>query len=91
MHKKLPPFIILLCFTYNLLAQSTNLRVFEIFQEKCISCHNHNAPQSNLDLEGAGITIEAQLADVYSNIVNVSPDNSFCCRKRVQIYLSGAT
>ena len=68
---------IFLSFSIGLTAQSTNLRVFDIFQEKCVSCHGHNAPQSNLDLQGAGINIDAQLADVYDNIVNVTPDNDF--------------
>ncbi len=64
-----------------LLAQSTNISVFEIFQEKCVNCHNHNAPQSGLDLQGAGITIEAQASDVFNNIVNVTPANSFAASK----------
>ena len=82
MLKKIPSLILVLCFAgYSLMAQSTNLRVFEIFQEKCISCHGHNAPQSDLDLQGAGINAEAQALDVYGNIVNVTPDNGFAAGK----------
>ena len=81
MKRIVPILLILFFFCTNLSAQSTNIRVFEVFQEKCISCHNHNSPQSNLDLEGAGLTTEAQALDVYNNIVNVTPDNSYAAGK----------
>ena len=81
MIRKVLTLFILLSFSFGLLAQSTNLRVFEIFQEKCASCHDHNAPQSGLDLQGAGITTEAQAANVYANIVNATPGNSFAAGK----------
>ena len=81
MIKKIIPFTILISLSCGLFSQSTNVRVFEIFQEKCISCHDHNAPQSGLDLEGSGITVEAQAANVRNNILNVTPENSYAAGK----------
>lgn len=57
-------------------AQSTTIRVYEILQQKCAGCHNNAMPQSGLDLEGNGATVQERAADVYNNIVNISPSNS---------------
>ncbi len=90
--KKIPVlFFLMIFFSLGLIAQSTGIRVFEIFQEKCISCHGHNAPQSGLDLEGAGITVEAQALYVYNNIFNVTPDNSFAAGKGYKYIYPGRT
>ncbi len=90
--KKILSLVFLMNFmSFGLMAQSTSIRVFEIFQEKCISCHGHNAPQSGLDLEGAGINMEAQVLDVYNNIVNVTPDNSFAESKGYKYIYPGRT
>ena len=56
-------------------AQSTGLRVYEIMQEKCATCHNHADPQGGLDLEGAGANTSTKFADVYGNIVGQIPAN----------------
>lgn len=56
-------------------SQSTTQRVYQIFQEKCASCHSHVDPQSGLDLEGVGATMEARALDMYNNIVNIRPTN----------------
>ena len=66
-----------LCAASTIIAQSTAQRVYDIFQEKCVSCHSNANPQSGLDLEGAGATAAAKLTDVINNIKNVTPANSF--------------
>jgi len=65
-----------LAFFSLLEAQSTGLKVYQIFQEKCVACHDNASPQSGLDLEGAGATEAARYADVYNNIVDATPANS---------------
>lgn len=61
----------------SLSAQSTIAEAYDILQLKCASCHSNGSPQAGLDLEGAGTTVSARIQDVYSNIVNVSPSNTF--------------
>ena len=62
-------------------AQSTFDRVYQIFQDKCIKCHNHTDPQSGLDLEGSGSTSSQQRAAVYNQIVGITPANSYAAQK----------
>lgn len=69
--------VILLALHTAASAQSTAARVYEIFQTNCISCHNNANPEAGLDLEGAGATAADQMLDVYSNVVGVSPANSY--------------
>jgi hypothetical protein len=47
-------------------------RVYTLFQEKCITCHNH-AANFVIDLEGAGATLFEKKQSVYNNIVNKTP------------------
>ncbi|MEL6863145.1 MAG: T9SS type A sorting domain-containing protein [Bacteroidota bacterium] len=80
-----------LCFLFFscslLQAQSTLGQVYNIFQAKCVSCHNHNAPEAGLDLEGAGSTAEAKIQSVYDNLFRVTPENDFAAGKGyVHIY-----
>ncbi|MFK7810710.1 MAG: hypothetical protein AB8F74_23075, partial [Saprospiraceae bacterium] len=70
--KKLITLSLLLVFSTFLLSQSTGMKVYQILQEKCATCHNNASPQTGLDLEGAGATIEQRYADVYNNIVDVT-------------------
>lgn len=56
---------------------STGLRVYEIFQDKCVSCHSNASPQSGLDLEGSGATVEMRAIDVYQNMLGVTPQNAY--------------
>lgn len=76
--------IALLCF-FALLpkaySQSTALRVYDILQEKCATCHSHTDPQNGLDLEGGGATTEEKAADVYNNVFNITPANSAAAAK----------
>lgn len=66
-------FALLTSITLN--AQSTSLRVYEILQEKCASCHSNANPQNGLDLEGSGATISQRATDVANNIKNITPSN----------------
>lgn len=62
-------------------AQSTALRVYEILQEKCVSCHSNANPQSGLDLEGSGATVNQRALDVAGNIIDVVPANDQAATK----------
>lgn len=57
-------------------APASVVEVYRIFQEKCISCHQHALPQANLDLEGTGATELARAQNVASKLVNVNPNNA---------------
>lgn len=56
-------------------AQSTTLRVYRIFQEKCVQCHDHDSPEAGLDLQGAGTTETARALQVRNHLFNVTPAN----------------
>ncbi len=85
----------LLCFailfTYSLFGQtqSTAIRVYEIFQEKCASCHSHSNPQAGLDLEGTGSSITAKAAHIYNNLVGVPAKNNTAAAKGYQLVHPG--
>ena len=75
--KTILPLLLLLHSAFLLSAQSTAMRVYEILQENCVSCHNQADPEASLDLEGDGATIQAKALDVYNNLVNVTPANAY--------------
>ena len=81
--------LLFLALSYALQAQSTALRVYQIFQEKCVACHDNTSPQSGLDLEGSGLTIQARAQDVYNNIVGITPQNNFAESKGYQYIYPG--
>lgn len=62
-------------------AQSTFDRVYEVFQSKCVQCHNTIDPAGGLDLEGAGANLVQKQADVYDNIYMADPANSYADSK----------
>ena len=73
--------------TSGLFAQSTNIEVYNIMQTKCAGCHSNANPQSGLDLEGEGATVEERALDVYAKIANITPTNDFAAGKGYkQIY-----
>ena len=88
---KLLSTLLFLAMGHFLLAQSTMLRVYEIFQEKCITCHDNASPQSGLDLEGSGASTLEKAQDVFGKIVEVSPANSFAAEKGYQYIFPGRT
>ncbi len=78
MTKKLP--LLFLAFALcNLqgFSQATSLEVYQIFQDKCVSCHGNLSPSAGLDLEGSGSTELARLQSIYNNIVDGVPANSY--------------
>ena len=54
---------------------------YKIFQNKCVSCHDHASPAANLDLEGTGATELLRAQNVASKLVNVNPSNSYAVGK----------
>ena len=52
---------------------STSARVYEIFQDNCVTCHNNDDPAAGLDLEGSGAN---PALEVYNNLVDVTPANA---------------
>jgi len=76
--KSIVPTVLLLFFVHTLLAQdaSTSLRVYEILQNNCASCHSNENPRAGLDLEGSGATTLDKANAVYRNVVGVAPKNS---------------
>ncbi len=73
--------ILICCFLFTGLFSQTAVRVYEIFQQKCVQCHNNVSPQSGLDLEGTGSTVFQRMQDVYDNIFDLSPDNAHAAAK----------
>ena len=65
----------------SLYAQSTMVRVYEILQEKCATCHSHENPQSGLDLEESGSTAQIRALKVHGNLYNVTPANTYAAGK----------
>ncbi|MGK0364174.1 MAG: hypothetical protein ACI85O_001231 [Saprospiraceae bacterium] len=68
-------FLILVNFQIN--AQSTNVRVYQMMQEKCVSCHGSSSPEAGLDLLGTGATEIQRALSVRNAILNQTPDNDF--------------
>ena len=60
---------------------ATQLRVYQIFQQKCASCHDHASPEAGLDLEGAGATEAARAQSVYNNLYLKTPANTYAAGK----------
>ncbi|MCB0546840.1 MAG: T9SS type A sorting domain-containing protein [Phaeodactylibacter sp.] len=54
---------------------STTLRVYRIFQEKCVQCHDHDSPEAGLDLQEEGTTESARAFKVRNNLFNITPAN----------------
>mgnify|MGYP002624276668 CR=1 FL=1 len=75
--------------TFSLTAQSTMIRVYEIFQQKCASCHSNANPQSGLDLEESGSTTQIRALKVRTNILNVTPANAHAEAKGYKYVVPG--
>lgn len=81
---------VLLFFPFSFIAaQSTFDRVYEVFQQKCIQCHNHNDPSGMLDLEGSGATSVLKKAAVFDNIYMATPHNEYASQKGYKIIYPG--
>ncbi len=85
MNLKITTFLFLLCCTLQAVAQSdTGLKVYRIFQEKCVACHSNADPQANLDLEGGGATESERAGEVYNNVFKAIPTNAHAAGKGYQ-------
>jgi hypothetical protein len=76
---------LLLClFGFQLAAQTTLptvQEVYQIFQNKCSSCHSGASPAGGLDLVGTGGTELQRAQNVATKLVNVNPTNAFAVSK----------
>lgn len=75
--------------TMPLKAQDNYTIVYNIFQEKCASCHNPNTKEAGLDLVGSGATVSQRMASVYDNIVEVIPRNQTAIGKGDRLIAKG--
>ncbi len=80
-----------LIFTSSIFAQtpSTAIRVYEIFQDKCSSCHSHDNPQAGLDLEGTGGNKAAKASYVYDKLVGITASNTTAAAKGYKLVHPG--
>lgn len=76
---------LLLCLLgFQLAAQSTLptvQEVYQIFQNKCSSCHSGASPAGGLDLVGTGGTELQRAQNVATKLVNVNPSNAYAVSK----------
>ncbi len=76
MRLKLALALVLILPALFLRAQSSALEVYQIFQAKCIACHDHASPEAGLDLEGSGATEAIRAISVAGMLLNAAPTNS---------------
>ncbi len=77
-------FVLFCAFTLQLAAQTAVPSVqeaYKIFQNKCVTCHDHASPAGNLDLEGTGATELLRAQYVATKLVNVNPSNAYAVSK----------
>lgn len=67
----------------------THLRVYQLFQQKCVSCHDHASPEAGLDLQGTGATENARALNVYNKIYQKTPANAYAAGKGYQYIYPG--
>jgi len=82
-------FIFLLFTSLTISAQSNGLKVYEILQEHCVTCHSNASPTAGLDLEGAGSTVDAKWAAVYDNLIGQTPQNTYAAGRGYDIIHPG--
>jgi len=82
-------FIVICCCSLSLFSQSTALRVYEIFQDNCVSCHSNVNPRAGLDLEGDGNSLEEKALSVYNNLVGITSGNNTAAAKGYQLVHPG--
>lgn len=70
-------------------SQNTFSRVYEIFQQKCVSCHGNTAPEAGLNLQGAGANLVTKETVVFNNLVNKAPSNVYAAGKAMKLIYPG--
>ena len=63
--------------------------VYDIFQQKCVNCHNAVDLRGELDLNGEGSSITSKKASVYNQIVRGHPHNSYAANQGYAIIYPG--
>lgn len=71
--KKLLLLLSLPIFTFHISSAQLSMEVYDIFQNKCMSCHSNSNQTAGLDLEGSGSNVQARMLDVYNNVVGQAP------------------
>lgn len=74
--KKIYLFLTLFFFTFQISTAQLSLEVYNIFQNKCMSCHSNADQQGGLDLEGSGANVALKALNVYNNIVGKTPNTN---------------
>lgn len=73
---------ILLPFSSTAQSDATSLRIYNLFQTKCVSCHQAGDAAGGLDLSGAP-------ADVYTSLVGATPSNLMAASKGDELVMPG--
>lgn len=69
-------------------AQSDWGDVYQIFQARCIGCHNPAQPSGGLDLEGSGPQ-QQKMQQVYQSLFERVPDNSVAAGRGMKLVYPG--
>lgn len=70
-------------------SQNTFTRVYEIFQQKCASCHSNATPEAGLDLQGAGANQTTRETAVFNNLVNKTPSTAWASGQGMKLIYPG--
>ncbi len=71
------------------LGQGTFSKVYALFQQKCISCHNTANPSGGLSLEGVGSNQVNRESSVHSRIVNANPTTAWAFSGNLKLVTPG--
>ncbi|MFN4256192.1 MAG: T9SS type A sorting domain-containing protein [Saprospiraceae bacterium] len=63
--------------------------VYNIFQNRCVSCHDHASPEAGLDLEGQGANNNLKAIFVAGKLVNKNPTNATALGKGDRLVFPG--
>ena len=74
--KKISLLFLFFVFTFQLSTAQLGIQIYDIFQNKCMTCHSHAEQLGGLDLEGTGATLTAKMIDVYGNVVGKTPNQN---------------
>lgn len=66
----------LLAIVPSLSAQATFVKVYDIMQAKCVSCHGETTPAAGLNLVGSGANVAAKQQSVYNSLYKAVPTNT---------------
>lgn len=73
----------LVCMCISITYAQTSLRVYQILQDNCAGCHSAASPAGGLDLQGSSAT------DVYNNVYQTTPSNTYAASKDYDIIYPG--